>query len=255
MGSSTSMAVSAQAPPLTRKLACFVSLSATEIALLNELQSSMRTVRRNGLIAREGRRVDNFSVIMEGIAIRYRALKDGRRQIIDFILPGDLIHIGCGISLNSSIYSVAALTNLEVSDIENLQMQNFITNNPHLAIQLIWWMSCESAIYAERIVDLGKRSATERLAHFFMEMLIRLQAVGLADECSYRLPLSQRLIGDAVGLTHDHLGRVLRRLRDDNLVAIEDQRVSIKDIKRLSELADFEPGYLTGISVRGFLEG
>jgi CRP-like cAMP-binding protein len=121
--------------------------------------------------------------------------------------------------------------------------------------KIFWSFSCESAIYAEHIVNIGRRSALERIAHFFLELLVRLQMVGLADERSYRIPLTQELIGDALGLSIPHVNRVLRRLREDQLVVVEDQRVTIKDIEALSELADFEPSYLSRFSVRELLVG
>jgi CRP-like cAMP-binding protein len=124
-----------------------------------------------------------------------------------------------------------------------------------LIAKLFWSFSSDSAVYAEHIVDLGRRSALERIAHFFLELLIRLQAVGLADERSYRIPLTQELIGDALGLSIPHVNRVLRRLREDKLVVVEEQRVTIKDIEALSELADFESSYLSRFSVRELFEG
>jgi CRP-like cAMP-binding protein len=80
------------------------------------------------------------------------------------------------------------------------------------------------------------RPALERIAHFLLELLTRLQAVGLAEAQSFRLPLTQELIGDALGLSLPHVNRTLRRLREDGLVRIEDQRVTINDFDTLSAL-------------------
>lgn len=88
-----------------------------------------------------------------------------------------------------------------------------------------------------------------------MELLTRLQAVGLAENQSYKIPLTQELIGDVLGLSIPHVNRVLRRLREDQLVVVEDQRVTIKDIEALSELADFDPGYLSRFSGGEFFVG
>jgi CRP-like cAMP-binding protein len=193
-------------------------------------------------------------VIIDGIAIRYRILNDGRRQVMSFLLPGDIVDI-LGFVSQNALYSTKSLTKMTITDIPSFELKQLFEDKSQLMIKLLWNVICETAIYAERIVDLGKRSAAERIAHFFLELLFRLQAVGLADECSYRIPLTRELIGDAVGLTCDHLGRVLRRLREDNLVVFEEQRVTIKDIERLSELADFEPGYLHGFSAQKLLDG
>ena len=75
--------------------------------------------------------------------------------------------------------------------------------------------------------------------------MTRLQSIGLADEQSFKIPLTQELLADALGLSIPHVNRVLRRLREDQLVVVEDQRVTVKDMDALAELADFEPSYLS----------
>jgi CRP-like cAMP-binding protein len=98
-------------------------------------------------------------------------------------------------------------------------------------------------------------SALERVAHFLLELLTRLRIVGLADEKSYRMPLTQELIADALGLSVPHVNRTLRQLRDDGLLTIEDQRVVINDIDALSALADFEMTYLSHFRIPASLGG
>ena len=100
-------------------------------------------------------------------------------------------------------------------------------------------------MYTEHLIDVGRRSAIERVAHFLLELLTRLQAIGLADERSYRMPLTQELISDALGLSVPHVNRTLRRLREDALVSVEGQIVVIEDFEALAALADFEKIYLS----------
>ena len=104
-------------------------------------------------------------------------------------------------------------------------------------------------MYAEHLIDVGRRSAVERVAHFLLELLTRLQVIGLADECSFRMPLTQKVIGDALGLSVPHVNRTLRQLRDDQLVSIEEHVVIIKDVEALSAIADFERSYLDQFSL------
>ena len=99
-------------------------------------------------------------------------------------------------------------------------------------------------MHAEHLIGVGRRSALERVAHFLLELLTPLQMIGLADEHSYQMPLTQELVGDALGLSVPHVSRTLRKLREEDLVAIEGQRVVIKDVEALSRLADFERAYL-----------
>src|SRR5437762_14321714 len=82
--------------------------------------------------------------------------------------------------------------------------------HPRLGATLFCSFSCEAAMYAEHLIDVGRRSALERVAHFLLELLTRLQAIGLADERSFRLPLTQELIADALGLSIPYVNQVLR---------------------------------------------
>src|SRR5215469_12101455 len=101
------------------------------------------------------------------------------------------------------------------------------------------------------LIDVGRRSALERVAHFLLELLARLQAIGLADECSYRMPLTQELVADALGLSVPHVNRTLKKLREENLVAIEGHKVVIKNVQALGRLADFEKTYLSRFQLKG----
>ena len=228
---------------IVNRLTKLVPLTPDEMAILHELQSSPRTVQRHRDIITEGRSYGSLFIVMEGNAIRYRILHDGRRQVVNIVLPGDIVG-ALGYFMESSLYSTKALTDVVVATMPFVRLNALSETRPRLVTKIFWWLSCESTIYAEHLVDLGRRSALERVAHFLLELLTRLQSVGLADDQSFKIPLTQELLADALGLSIPHVNRVLRRLREDNLVVVEDQRVTVKDIESLSELADFDPGYL-----------
>lgn len=226
------------------RLMQLVPLSQDEIDTLLELQASPRVVQRHRDIITEGRSYGSIFIIMEGNAIRYRILHDGRRQIVNIVLPGDIVG-ALGYFMESSLYSTKALTEVVVAAVPFARLNALHETHPRLVTKIFWWFSCESTIYAEHLVDLGRRSALERVAHFLLELLTRLQSIGLADEQSFKIPLTQELLADALGLSIPHVNRVLRRLREDQLVVVEDQRVTVKDMDALAELADFEPSYLS----------
>jgi CRP-like cAMP-binding protein len=236
------------AGPLTRKLARQVALSPEELDLLAEIQMPTRSVSRGREIISEGRKYGEMFLLLEGVAIRYRVLHDGRRQILNITLPGDLIGFPACF-FETALYSIAALTDTQIAAIPMPQLLSFFGRSKRIAGILFWLFSCEAAMYAEHLTDLGRRSAVERVAHFLLELLVRLQAVGQADERSYRMPLTQELIGDTLGLSVPHVNRTLRQLRDDGLVAIEGHRVTIKDFEGLAALADFERSYLSRLRI------
>lgn len=101
-------------------------------------------------------------------------------------------------------------------------------------------MGHESALFAEHLVGVGRRSAYERVAHLLLEFLFRLRQAGLADECSYQLPMTQVLMADSLGLSVPHVNRTLRRLREDGLISLKRARLTCLDVAALSRLAGFD---------------
>jgi CRP-like cAMP-binding protein len=234
--------------PLDRKLSPSLPLLAEETADLLDLKSVSRSLRPGQEIVSEGRRCTVVSLIIEGIAIRYRILRDGQRQILNFLLPGDFAGV-TSCCFDSALYSIKTLTPTVIAPIPMAKLMALFDSHPRLAAKLFWSVASAAGIHAEHLVTVGRRSATERIAHFLLELLTRLQQVGLADERSYRLPLTQEMISDALGLSIPYLNRVLHQLRDAGLVRIKDQVVVIEDIEELSAMADFERSYLRPLSI------
>ena len=233
---------------LNHKLSPSLPLIATEAALLLDLNSVSRSVRPGQEIVSEGKRCSTVFLITDGMAIRYRILRDGQRQILNFLLPGDFAGV-TSCRFESALYSVKTLTATTLSPIPLAKLLGLFDSHPRLAAKLFWSFACEAAILGEHLIAIGRRSAMERVAHFLLELLVRLQARGLAEEHSYRLPLTQELISDALGLSIPYVNRVLAQLRDDGLVRIKDQLVMIEKIDELARLADFESTYLEPLSI------
>ena len=236
--------VSSVSLPFTRKLVQLVDLSPEEVTVLQGLQSKTRLVRRNREIVTQGRKYDALFVMIDGISIRYRVLRDGRRQILNIALPGDFVGFPACL-FERALYPISALTDVVVAPISFAVLIALFESHPHLAAAIFWSFSSEAAIYSERLTDVGRRTALERVAHFLLELLTRFQLIGRADECSFPMPLTQELLGDALSLSLPHVNRTLRQLREDGLVSIEAHQVYIKDVEALSALSDFEKSYLS----------
>jgi len=225
---------------------------AQEAVDLLDLKAAGRTIRPGQEIVSEGKRCTSVFLITEGIAIRYRLLRNGQRQILDFVLPGDFAG-GRSCFFETAPYSVKALVQTVISPIPLPKLIGLFDSHPRLAAKLFRVFACEAAILAEHLISVGRRSALERVAHFLLELLTRLQVLGLAGERSYRLPLTQETISDALGLSIPYVNRVLQQLRRDGLVTIKDQLVVIEKIEELSVLADFENNYLKPLSLAELL--
>ena len=119
-----------------------------------------------------------------------------------------------------------------------------ITDYPRLGAAFLWAASRDAAMVVEHLASIGRRSAIERAAHFFMELAERLNLVGLAKGMEFQCPLSQFVLADALGLTPIHINRVLRQLREKELLTVKKGAVVIHDLNGLRKLTGFHGGYL-----------
>jgi CRP-like cAMP-binding protein len=236
---------------LLRRFKDNVPLTPDELPIVREVGWEIRTVRRRQAILTEGAKNRAVYFLIDGFLIRYRILRDGQRQIVDLAIPGDFAGVPSCFFLDA-LYTIKALTNATVATVPLERLVALFETHPRLAAKIFWSFSCDAAIHAEHLIVIGRRAAHERIAHFLLELLTRLQAVGLADERSFELPLSQEVIGDALGLSLAYVNRVLRRLADDRLVSIKDQKVTINDVDELAFMADFERSYLKPLPISEF---
>lgn len=235
------------AQTLLSKLAVHLSdhppLNVQETEILQRLQSAVRTIPRGNDIIVQGRKYNGIYVLIDGFGLQYKVLSDGKRQVFNVSLPGDMIgYPAC--FFEEALYSVTALTKASVCTITFDDMSEMFQSFPRLAMALFWSTAGETAMFGEHLADVGRRSAYERVAHFVLEMATRLEAVGLADHSTFIMPLTQGRIADVVGLSVPHINRMLRRLRDDGLIEMKGQRMQILDRDALSALADFDDSYL-----------
>lgn len=227
----------------TRRFATRLGITPDELPVLMGLFATARPVRRRQDIVIEGRRSRMFFIIVEGLLIRYRITRDGHRQVVNVAVPGDIAGVpSC--FFDGALYSIKTLTNAVVASVSIDALPAILRAQPQLVFKLYWLFACDAALSAEHVVVVGRRAARERIAHFFLELLFRLQSIGMANECSYRMPFSQDVICDALGLSLAYVNRELRNLSDEGLVTIQDHMVTITDLGALSDLADFETRYL-----------
>ena len=208
-----------------------------------DLQGEPKHIRKNKDIVVAGKHYETLFVNHDGWLLRYKILHNGDRQILDFILPGQIFGLQACL-FKTSLYSVATITEASLSSIPLDAIDHVFERTPTLAKALFWSALCESAIVAEHLIDTGRRSAYERVSHLLLELFVRLKLTGLTDNMSFDMPLTQELIGGALGLTTVHVNRTFRSLREDKLIAIDGKCVTILDFDALSLLSDFDNSYL-----------
>lgn len=228
---------------LARKLSLFAPLSDSDREVLAALTPTVEVFRPDTDISVEGVVPRSVMLVQEGMAVRYRSLPDGRRQIMTFLIPGDLCdpHV---FLLKAMDHSIGTITMVRASPIARSALMETFATRPRISAAL-WWSSLqEESMLRERIVSLGRRDARGRIAYLLCELYWRYDAIGLAADRRFHLPLTQTELGDALGLTPVHVNRVLREFREQRLIAIEHRILRMLDVEGLQEIAAFNKEYL-----------
>src|SRR5215471_17405182 len=234
--------------PFVARLSRFMQLSAADLRNLERIVESERLIKKRKDLVVLGDAYRNLCFVKDGYAIRYKLLRSGKRQILNVILPGDVI--GFPVSFfDRSIYSVVAVSDLTYNICPLESYVRLCFEQPQFGLALSWLAAYEAAIYAEHIVDLGRRTPLERLAHLLLEIHARLLAVGRAEKTSFALPFSQEVMADVLGLSVPHLDRVLQQLRAEQLITCRSRLVELTDMANLQTLAHYQPLDLAPIPV------
>ena len=225
------------------KLEAFTKLSADDRGALASVIKNTRYVDARRDVVAEGDRPRHVHLVLEGWACRYKTLPDGKRQIVALFVPGDFCDVNVYI-LKHMDHSIGAITRLKVAMITPDEMNALTAERPRVT-QALWWHELvTAAIQREWTLNVGQRSAYERLAHLLVELYLRLQAVGRAYDGRCDFPLTQNDLADATGLTAVHVNRTLQELRRDGLIELERTQLQILDLERLMDVAMFNANYL-----------
>jgi len=229
--------------PLLLKLGARDVVSEHEAAVLRDAISEVAQLGPTKLLVRGHTALSHSTLLIEGIAARYKDLADGQRQILELHVAGDFLDLH-GFLLKEIDHNVGAITPVRYAMVPHDTLRGITEKEPHLT-RLLWFSTLlDAAIHREKILSVGRRSALARIAHILCELRVRLGIVGLAGDDGYDLPLTQADLADATGLTSVHVNRMLRRLRDDGLLTFRAGRVTLHDWERLQRVAEFDPTYL-----------
>jgi len=226
--------------PFVARLSRLLKLSASDLSDLERIIEDERLVKKRNDLVVVGHAYRNLCFVKGGYAIRYKLLRSGKRQILNVILPGDVVGFPV-VFFDRSIYSIVAVSDLTYNVCPLDSYVRLCYERPQFGLVLSWLAAHEAAIYAEHIVDLGRRTPVERLAHFLLETHARLLSVGRAEATSFNLPFSQEVMADVLGLSVPHLNRVMQQLRADGLIASRSRLVELTDLASLQTLAHYQP--------------
>lgn len=227
---------------LVSKLEAFNPLTEDDKTALLAIDVEPRRFRAGNDLVLEGDAPGGVFVIVEGFACRYKVSVRGVRQIIAYLLPGDFCDLDI-LLLSSMDHSIGTLSECRVAQLPSKTVHD-LSNHAGLVRAFRKATLIETANAREWLVNLGGRSAVARVAHLFCELHARLQVVGLADNHSFDLPLTQVDLADAMGMSIVHMNRSLKELRSAGFINLKRSRLTICNPQGLTAFARFKSNYL-----------
>jgi CRP-like cAMP-binding protein len=221
------------------------SLSAEENGELRRLSEPTREIEARRKLIAEGGPCRGLFILKTGWLVESKQLRDGKRQVLNFRLPGDLVGIEC-LAYECCLHTTSTLTRCTVSPIDVGGFEDVQRRFPRVASAFFLLTLREGAILHQWEASLGRRPALPRVGHLLLELNRRLRARGLADEHTVRLPLTQEVIADCTGLTTPYVNRVLQKMRGLGLIRLEQRTLTILDRDGLAERAEFDSEYIDG---------
>jgi CRP-like cAMP-binding protein len=232
--------------PFIVRLKRFVDLGQDDVETLRSLIEFETVIEKRRDLVIDGYPYSKLCYVKDGMAARYKVLRNGKRQIVSILVPGDIVGLP-GSFLDRAPFSVIALTDMKLEVCSHDAFVAACYRRPKFALALSWLAVQDATLYAERVVDIGRRTPIERLAHFLLELHARLVMVGRADSTAFDFPISQEVMSDTLGLSVPHLNRMMAKLRAEGMLSVSERRVQFIDIKALEVLAHFQAATLSRI--------
>lgn len=202
-----------------------------------------RSFAPRDFLGREGKSVSKCAILTQGFAVRQKLTSQGDRQIVSLHGPGDVLNFQNAF-LEFSDYDLRSVEECSVSFFDASAIRSLAAERPAVAHSLLVGAFIEASTAREWMLNLGRRSARTRLAHFLCEYLDRISLQRHPADGKYELRLTQEQIGDATGMTAVHVNRMLKALQTDNLIGHLGRFISVPNIEALMDAGEYSRRYL-----------
>ena len=211
-------------------------LDEAQTQYINRIKGGELLVDRGETVLAEEASATHLFTVLDGVLIRLHSLEDGRRQIVNFMFPGDLVGLQAAFD-DPSTHSVEAVTPARLCVFDRSTFIELIKDNPRLGYDVTWLAAKEETALENHIVSLGQRSARERVIFLAVWLIDRAQATGVAGEGNkLALPITQSQIADMLGLSLVHTNRTIRALHNEGLVHWGQKEICVPDMNSAADL-------------------
>ncbi len=240
----TSQRFSEMSDALCRKLGGFFNVTDEVRRLLHQLCDEIVEFHPGQSIVAWEEPYSSIHLVESGWVFRSKTLDSGARQIVNVVVAGDFVGLNA-LLFPDSDFDHECKTAVTAFRIPLQRMREALHSTPELTSALFWANAHEESMLAERIVSLGRRSATARAAHVLAEFLARMEIVdGNHGMSELAIPISQEDFSDILGISVVHMNKVLRRLERDEVISFRKGVLMVFDREELERIAGFDNGYL-----------
>lgn len=229
--------VRCQACPLRLKSA-FRDKDPKELAFIDAMKMDHRHIAAGGEIIHAGQEDSELFTLFSGWAFRHKTLPDGRRQILNFLLPGDLMGLQASL-LSASEHSIEALTDVEVCVFSRQKTWSLFESMPRLAYEMAWLGAREESLVDENLTSVGQRTARERIAALVLSLYRRANHLGLVTDNTFLFPLTRQHLADALGMSLVHTIKTWSGLRRAGLFEFDGQRLKLVNPRLTERMASY----------------
>lgn len=220
----------------------FRSFSRTELDFVTRFKSGEMKVEGGATVLMSGTRSPHLFTVLSGWGYREKTLEDGRRSILNFVLPGDLVGLQSALFCEMN-HSVEALTDMTLCVFQRSDIEALFRREPGLAFTVVWHAARAERILDEHLLSVGRRSAAERIAYLMVFLLERARGLDLVEPGGViATPITQGHVADALGLSLVHTNKTVKRLAARQLVSWKPGRLTIRDEDGLRVLAAYDRG-------------
>jgi CRP-like cAMP-binding protein len=223
-----------------RKRPLFEAATEIELDFIASFKMGELHCRPGGAIYLEGATSPHLYTIYSGWGFRYKSLPDGRRQILNYVLPGDFL--GLQATLDHPMeHGIEALTDVRLCTFSRDRLDELFRNHPSLARGLTWLAAREERILDEQLLAIGQRRSGERIAYLLWHLMRRARESGLVSaNGALALPMTQQHLADTLGMSLVNFNKTLQRLRKTGVFTFSDRRLEIRDEAAMAKLAAVE---------------
>jgi CRP-like cAMP-binding protein len=190
----------------------FKPITANELGAIKGIKRDHLVLKAGTEIIHVGDESPEIYTLYSGWAFRFKMLPDGRRQILNFLLPGDLVGLQAAM-FAAAQYGVETLTDVELCLLPRRKVWTLFDEMPGLAFDVAWLGAREEGYVDDNLTSTGRRTAAERIAALIVSLYKRAKALGLVENETFEFPLTQQHIADALGMSLVHTNKTLARLR------------------------------------------